>query len=90
MGKRIAVQPNLENVRQALSARGYEVTELRPGQTEACDCAVVTGMQDNLMGIQDTQGRRFPVIEAKGMTAEEVCRAVESRVDARKTILDEK
>jgi hypothetical protein len=79
MGKRIGVEQSLTNVSDALRAKGYDVVELQQEQdANGCDCCVITGQDQNVMGIQNaiTQGS---VLNAHGMSAEEVCQAVESR-----------
>ncbi|KAA0566966.1 MULTISPECIES: YkuS family protein [Bacillaceae] len=77
---RIGVEQSLQNVVQALREKGHDVVELKQ-ETDAngCDCCVVTGMDSNVMGIQNvaTQGS---VIEASGLSADEVCQQVESRL----------
>ncbi|WRP07002.1 YkuS family protein [Rossellomorea aquimaris] len=77
---RIGVEQSLQNVVQALREKGHDVIELKQ-ETDAngCDCCVVTGMDSNVMGIQNvaTQGS---VIEASGLSADEVCQQVESRL----------
>ncbi|MCD8508914.1 MAG: YkuS family protein [Bacillus sp. (in: Bacteria)] len=77
---KIGVEQSLTQVQQALQERGHEVVQLQQEQDAAnCDCCVITGQDRNVMGMQDTvtQG---PVIDAHGMSAEEVCQAVESRL----------
>ncbi|MDQ0253892.1 hypothetical protein J2S74_001264 [Evansella vedderi] len=77
---KIGVEQSLTQVQEALQQRGYEVVQLKQEQDAAnCDCCVITGQDRNVMGIQDvvTQGS---VIDAHGMSAEEVCQAVESRL----------
>ncbi|MFB5084432.1 YkuS family protein [Symbiobacterium thermophilum] len=76
---RIAVQDGLENVKQALRAEGYQVTRLTPGSMEGVGAAVVTGLSNNFMGIHDTDGNLFPVIDATGKTVEEIVRQVKER-----------
>ncbi|MGR3762616.1 YkuS family protein [Rossellomorea sp. NS-SX7] len=80
MGRRIGVEESLQNVVQALREKGHDVVELKQ-ETDAqgCDCCVVTGIDSNVMGIQNaaTQGS---VIEASGLSADEVCQQVESRL----------
>lgn len=77
---RIGVEQSLTNVQEALRQRGHEVVPLK-GENDAndCDCCVVTGLDSNVMGMQDvvTQGS---VIEAKGLSAEEVCQQVEEKI----------
>ncbi len=79
MVKRIAVEPNLTPVRDALQAKGWQVLSLEPGQRQQADAYVVTGLQDNLLGVEVTNGNRAPVIEARGRTAEQVVQEVERR-----------
>jgi hypothetical protein len=77
---KIGVEQSLSNVTQVLREKGYDVVELK-NETDAkgCDCCVVTGGDNNVMGIQDIviQGS---VIDASGLSADEVCHEVESRL----------
>ncbi|WP_053363782.1 YkuS family protein [Bacillus sp. FJAT-27251] len=77
---RVGVEQSLTNVSEALREKGYDVIELRQ-ETDAqgCDFCVVTGIDSNIMGMQDTvtQGS---VIEANGLSADEVCRMVDQRM----------
>jgi Uncharacterised protein family (UPF0180) len=80
MARRIGVEESLTNVVEALRAKGHDVVELKQeSDAQGCDCCVVTGLDSNVMGIQNTvtQGS---VIEASGMSADEVCQQVESRL----------
>ncbi|HEX6922504.1 MAG TPA: YkuS family protein [Bacillales bacterium] len=77
---KVGVEQSLTDVQQALSEKGYEVVSLRnENDAGSCDCCVITGQDENVMGIQNvaTQGS---VIEADGMTADDVCREVENRI----------
>ncbi|RZT23116.1 MULTISPECIES: YkuS family protein [Fictibacillus] len=77
---RIGVEQSLTNVSDALRAAGHEVVELRQEQdANGCDCCVISGQDENVMGMQNavTQGS---VLNAHGMSADEVCQAVESRL----------
>ncbi|WP_343800020.1 YkuS family protein [Bacillus carboniphilus] len=77
---RIGVEQSLSDVQEALRAQGYDVTELKQeSDANGCDCCVITGQDQNVMGIQNavTQGS---VINASGLTAEEVCNQVKSKV----------
>lgn len=67
--KRIAVEPALSQVRSLLKQEGYEVMEMQ--QFQNADCVVINGGDDNLMGMQDAL-TRSPVIDANGMTAQQV------------------
>jgi len=75
----IAVEGGLSQVEQALRQEGFQVTKLTPGAMTKVDAAVVSGMSDNFMGIQDTNGNKFPVIDAAGMTADEIVRQIKER-----------
>ncbi|MBN8192330.1 MULTISPECIES: YkuS family protein [Bacillaceae] len=77
---RIGVEQSLTNVVEALRAQGHEVVELKQeSDANGCDCCVVTGMDTDVMGIQNvaTQG---PVIEASGLSADQICQEVQSRL----------
>ncbi|TMU84864.1 YkuS family protein [Bacillus sp. BHET2] len=76
---RIGVEQSLQNVVQALREKGHDVVELKQeSDANGCDCCIVTGMDTNVMGIQNvaTQG---PVIEASGLSADQICHEVENR-----------
>ncbi|WCK53575.1 YkuS family protein [Aneurinibacillus sp. Ricciae_BoGa-3] len=77
---KIGVEQSLTDVKDALQSRGYQVTELaRAEDARGCDCCVITGLDQNMMGIQNI-AVDGPVINAHGLTAEQVCREVESRI----------
>lgn len=76
---RIGVEQSLTNVSEALRERGHEVVELRQeADAQGCDFCVVSGIDSNVMGMQDAaiQGS---VIEANGLSADEVCRQVDQK-----------
>lgn len=77
---RIGVEHSLTDVQEALKARGHEVVPLR-GENDAkgCDCCVITGQDANVMGIQNAISAGS-VIEASGLTAEEICQKVEEKL----------
>ncbi|MCM3767855.1 YkuS family protein [Neobacillus niacini] len=77
---KVGVEQSLTNVQQALREKGYDVVELKQqSDVQNVDCCVITGLDSNVMGIHDTV-TKAPVIEANGMSADEVCREVESRL----------
>jgi hypothetical protein len=79
---RIGVEQSLTNVSDALRSAGHEVVELKQEQdANGCDCCVISGQDQNVMGIQNAviQGS---VLNAHGMSAEEVCQAVESKLQS--------
>ena len=67
----IAVEQNLTNVIDLLETEGYEVVALDQSNLDSVDAVVVSGMDINLMNIQDTL-TEVPVISAAGKSAEEV------------------
>lgn len=73
---RIAIQDGLENVWQAVAKRGWDPVRYVPGQDVAADAVVLTGMDDNLLGDGTTQ-TGAPVIEASGLSADEVVRRLD-------------
>lgn len=80
MMARIGVEESLSNVQQQLQQRGYEVVPLKnEHDAQGCDCCVITGLDENMMGIQNavTKGA---VINAQGRTAEEICQQVEQKL----------
>jgi Uncharacterised protein family (UPF0180) len=78
--KKIAVEQSLTNVSEALREKGYDVVDLNSASdAENCSCCVVSGIDSNVMGMQDIS-TKAPVIEASGLSADEVCSQVESRL----------
>jgi hypothetical protein len=77
---KIGVEHSLTDVQEALKERGHEIIPLR-GENDAkgCDCFVITGQDANVMGIQNAVAAG-PVIEASGLTAEEICQKVEEKL----------
>jgi hypothetical protein len=77
---KVGVEASLTNIQEALREKGYDVVELKQeSDAQDCSCCVITGLDSNVMGMQDTV-TRGSVIEANGLTAEEVCQQVESRL----------
>lgn len=77
---RIGVEQSLTNVQDALRQKGYDVVQLKQeSDAKGCDCCVITGLDSNLMGVQNTI-TKGSVIEANGLSADEVCQQVESKL----------
>ncbi|NPV69986.1 MAG: YkuS family protein [Firmicutes bacterium] len=75
----MAVDDDLTNVRDALLRRGYDVVTLdQPGWAEA-NAVVIKGMDRDFMDVQDVT-TRAPVIDASGLTEEEIVQAIEDRL----------
>jgi len=76
---KVGVEQSLSNISEALREKGYEVIDLKQqNDAQGCDCCIISGIDSNVMGMQDavTQGS---VIEANGLSADEVCRQVEQK-----------
>jgi len=71
---RIAVEDSLDSVKQALQNSGHEVVSM--DNMDSVDCAVISGIDNNVMGISD-RATKASVIDATGMTADEVVRRVD-------------
>lgn len=76
MNRTIAVEHNLTPVMEYLSEKGYKVEGIDLSSEyskniDKYDAVVVTGMNKDFLGVQDTVSK-IPVIEAKGLTAEQV------------------
>ncbi|OLO40709.1 hypothetical protein BTR23_04340 [Alkalihalophilus pseudofirmus] len=78
---KIGVEQSLTDVQQELQSRGYDVVQLKQEQdAKGCDCCVITGQDQDMMGIQNTI-TAGSVISAQGMTAEEICQQVEQKLN---------
>ncbi|MEH6943450.1 YkuS family protein [Bacillus sp. JJ722] len=77
---KIGVEQSLSSVQQALRDKGHDVVELKQeSDSQNCDCCVISGVDQNVMGMQDTS-MQGSVINAHGLSADEVCQEVESRL----------
>ncbi len=84
MNKMIAVETNLTPIMEFLSEKGYQVETIDfsseySKNIDKYDALVVTGMNTNFLGVEDTISK-IPVINAKGLTKEEVFDQVSSKV----------
>lgn len=78
---KIGVEQSLTNVQSALREKGYDVVELKQeADVAGCDCCVVSGGDSNVMGMQDAQFQGS-VIEASGLSADQVCQQVEEKLE---------
>ncbi len=75
---RVAVEQSLSHIADMLRSNGYEVVDLGNWQNQV-DAVVVTGQDINLMNVSD-RVTGAPVINAAGMTAQEVFREVNERL----------
>ncbi|SMO49272.1 Uncharacterised protein family (UPF0180) [Melghirimyces algeriensis] len=77
---RVAVEEGLTNVSQYLESQGCQVENLDRTQLQNCDCCIISGGDKDMMGMQDTFGE-IQVINAEGMTPEEVYQMVQRGKD---------
>lgn len=77
----IAVDDQISGVRRALEEMGYQVQDLSEGCEQAA-AVVVSGMDDNLMGVQDRL-TDAPVIRAAGRDIDEIVADVRRIVELR-------
>ncbi len=87
MKPRVAVEENLTPIEEFLSERGYEVENINFTDAEEIsslvdefDAFVVSGLDSNMLGIEDTETDAI-IIDASGMTPEEVYDELEARVE---------
>lgn len=81
--KTIALEEGLGRFRQPLEEAGFSTVEItRFGERgfNGADLVMVSGQNNNLMGIQ-TIGTPAPVINVAGLTAEEIVELVRDRLD---------
>jgi hypothetical protein len=76
----IAVDDSLGPYRQALSRAGYEVVNLRGEPPHNAAALVVNGIDDRVLGIE-TAMTPAPIINADGLSVEQVLREVARRVE---------
>ena len=82
--KKIAVQKGLNTIKDYLSREGYTVKEFDNRKKNAgnfldkYDVVIVTGENQNVMGVEDTISST-PIIDATGMTGEEVKNRIERK-----------
>ena len=78
---KIGVEESLTNIQEALREKGFDVVEIKQeADAKNLDCCVVTGLDSNVMGISDTS-IKASIIDADGLTADEVCRQVENKLN---------
>ncbi|WP_057912858.1 YkuS family protein [Peribacillus muralis] len=79
---KIGVEESLTNIQEALREKGFDVVEIKQeADAKNLDCCVVTGMESNVMGISDPS-IKASIIDANGLTADEVCNKVEDKLNA--------
>ncbi len=78
MDKVIAVEEGLSgSIKSVLEKEGYKV--VKPGATGKVDATILTGMDMDVMGMQDIQDKST-VINASGKTPEQILRDLKERL----------
>jgi len=75
--KKVAVEPGLKNLHEVIQESGYQVVD--PRKEKQADAFVVSGVKNNLMGMQDTD-TKAPVINASGRTPEEIVSSLREKI----------
>ncbi|CAG7624435.1 YkuS family protein [Paenibacillus allorhizosphaerae] len=76
---KIAVENSLQDVKNALQQSGHDVIAVDSSNIQNCDCCVISGQDKNVMGIAET-ATKASVINAQGMTADEIVQQVNQRL----------
>ena len=78
MEKIIAVEEGLSSsIKSVLEKEGYKV--VKPGGHGKIDATIITGMDMNVMGMQDITDKS-PVIDATGKTPDQILRDLKERL----------
>lgn len=72
----IAVEKQLSNLLEILETEGYEVVNLDDTDLDTVDAIVVSGVDNNLMNMQDVVAN-VPVINASGKTVDDIVKELE-------------
>lgn len=86
MERHIAIEPKLTPLKDYLTARGYHVESKSFGRSTvlktgaAYDAIIVANSPDKLIGLNDA-GSGTVVIEAKGLTPEQIARELEIKLE---------
>ncbi len=73
----IAVEKTLSTIAEALEGEGYDVVPLEEGKLDEVDAIVVSGMDVNLLNMQDVMAE-VPVINASGKSVNEILEEIET------------
>ncbi len=86
MDRKIAIEPNLSPIRDYLTDRGFQVEDIRYGaesrrfNPDEYAAIIITGQDRNFMGMNDIK-TKAPVIDASGLTPQDVFSKLENMVD---------
>ena len=76
---RIAVEDSLQDVKDALQNSGHTVVPMEEGNLANCQCCVISGLDKDVMGMAE-RAAKGSVINARGMTADEVVQQIDRHV----------
>lgn len=84
MKKIIAVEPDLTPVKDFLTSKGYQVENISYGdlakdKTHKFDAFIITGLDNNYLGINDTVTNAI-VLDAAGMSPEQLYHELQLRL----------
>jgi hypothetical protein len=82
MKRIIALDDSLSPIRDYLVDKGYQVVDIHDSNFDNVSAVIVNSIDDNFMGIQDTM-TKAPVIEATGLTPEQIVSELENRITNR-------
>ncbi|MFW6269594.1 MAG: YkuS family protein [Bacillota bacterium] len=67
----IAIEDDLEDIKQELRENNYSLVDLEEADLDRVNAVLISGQDENVMGMMDTI-TEAPVINVQGMTASEV------------------
>ncbi|MCK8818009.1 YkuS family protein [Natroniella sulfidigena] len=76
---RIAIEGDLNNIKEELQATDHDVVNLTQENMQNADAIILTGADNNTMDIADTE-TNAQIINAQGMSAEQVREQLENRL----------
>lgn len=75
---RVAIENHLEHVREVLQRNGHEVMSIEGEEVPSCDCCVISGLDQNMMGIAN-RATEASVINIDGLNDEQILEAINER-----------
>jgi hypothetical protein len=75
---RVAVENNLEHLKQVLQSNGFDVVDLKGENVPECDCCVISGIDQNMMGMAN-RATDVSVVNASGLSDDEIVQEVRER-----------
>ncbi len=75
----VAIEGSLTDVSRELKQEGYNVVDLTDKNARDADVVVITGEDDNVMGMSDIS-TKAPVIKARGLSAIQIKEELRNRL----------